>query len=271
MNYILLQSVNFSTVGIVLAIVAVLAVVFTILMVTVSKLCAVKEDEQVKKVTGLLSGANCGGCGFKGCADFALALKEGRAEISDCGATSAENKKEIASVLGVDAGDTEEKIAVIACSGGDGAKDKFNYVGGKSCRAQISVQGGNKACKFACLGGGDCADACAEKGIKVKNGVACGDKKSCIACKKCVKVCPKGIVKFIPKKAKVYVACSSTEKGKAVSSVCDFGCIGCGLCAKNCSFGAITMIDNLPVIDYSKCTGCGLCAEKCPKHTIKTI
>ena len=37
-------------------------------------------------------------------------------------------------------------------------------------------------------------------------------------------------------------------------SVCDTGCIGCGLCEKTCN--------------QSKCKGCGACAAKCPKKVI---
>ena len=96
MNYLLLRDINFTLVGIVIAIVAVLAIVFAVLIVLVSKACAVKEDEKAKAVGEYLSGANCGGCGYAGCADFAKALSEGNAEINGCSATSNENKAEIA-------------------------------------------------------------------------------------------------------------------------------------------------------------------------------
>jgi len=53
-----------------------------------------------------------------------------------------------------------------------------------------------------------------------------------------------------------------------VKKVCDAGCIGCGLCSKVCPPQAITMRDNLPVIDPDLCTGCTSCAMKCPVGAI---
>ena len=51
--------------------------------------------------------------------------------------------------------------------------------------------------------------------------------------------------------------------------LCKRGCIGCGICAKNCPAGAIEMKNGLPEIDYSKCIGCLKCVEKCPRKCIK--
>ena len=61
------------------------------------------------------------------------------------------------------------------------------------------------------------------------------------------------------------------EKGKEVRSYCKTGCIGCGMCVRNCPEQAIKLEDNLAVIDYSICIGCGKCAEKCPSKCIKKI
>ena len=271
MSYLFLKDIDFNVVLIVVAIVAVLAIVFGVLIVLVSKICAVKEDEKAKAIAEHLSGANCGGCGYAGCADFAKALSEGKAEINGCNATANENKIEIAKILGVEFGCSVPTIAVVKCAGGDKSVDKFNYVGNTDCKFQALSMGGKKACPQGCLGGGTCAGVCPHGGVSIENGVAVIDTALCEGCGVCVRNCPKNLIEFIPKTAKVFVACSTTCRGKEVITACQVGCIGCGLCAKNCPENAITMVNNLPVIDYEKCSGCKTCAIKCPRKCIKEI
>ncbi len=266
-----LKPINTQTLFLVIAIVAVLAIVFAILIVLVSKLCAVNEDERIGKVNENLAGANCGGCGYAGCADFAKALVEGKATLSNCNATPNENKAEIAKVLGVEFVEGVQLVAVVKCAGGEKAKEKFNYVGNKSCSVQSLLMGGSKVCPTACLAGGECVNVCPDNGVIIKDGVAVVDRSLCEACGACVRKCPRNLIDFVPKDAKVYVACSSKCKGKDVMSACAVGCIGCGLCAKNCPEGAIEMVDNLPVINYEKCSGCLTCVNKCPRKTIKIM
>jgi Na+-translocating ferredoxin:NAD+ oxidoreductase RNF subunit RnfB len=271
MNYLFLAQLNITEVLIVVAIMAVLAVVFTILMVTVSKICHVEEDKDVVAVTEHLAGANCGGCGYAGCGDFAKALKEGKANLSSCNATSNDQKQEIAKILNVPFTASAKVFAVVKCAAGDNCIDKFSYVGGQNCTYQTQYMGGKKACTTACLGGGNCLEKCTNNAVEIKGGVAVIDKALCGGCGACKINCPKGVIEFIPTTAKVYVACSSLCRGKDVMNVCSVGCIGCGLCAKNCPENAISMVNNLPVIDYDKCCGCKTCVAKCPRKTIKEI
>ena len=49
---------------------------------------------------------------------------------------------------------------------------------------------------------------------------------------------------------------------------CKAGCIGCGLCMRNCPAEAIKVDGFLASIDYEKCIGCGKCKEVCPKKCI---
>ena len=271
MYNILLNPVSTQTILVVVGIVAALAVAFAVFIVLVSKLCAVPVDEKTEKIKEKLAGANCGGCGYAGCADFAKALSEGKAEITGCGPTSNENKAEIAQILGIPFSAQEQTYAVVHCAGGNVCLDKFEYVGNDGCISQAAFMGGKKVCPSGCLGGGTCETVCPNGAISVKDGVANTDKAICDACGLCVKNCPKHVVELIPKTAKIYVACSSICKGKDVMSACKAGCIGCGICAKFCPQKAIEMVDNHPVIDYKKCSGCMTCLAKCPRKCIKEL
>ncbi len=267
----LLAAVEIVPVLIVVAIMLVVAIVFGFLIMVVSKKFAVEVDEREEKITGCLAGANCGGCGRAGCSALAHALVDGEGKIDDCPVTSKDQKQKIAEILGIDYAGGGEKKFVVLCAGGENAVDLNDYVGTGDCVHQNMILGGRKVCKSACLGLGTCEIKCKVGAIKVSNGVAYIDQNLCIKCSACSKACPKGIIGQIPAEAKYYVACSSNCKGKEVMDGCKAGCIACGLCAKNCPEGAITMVNNLPVFDYSKCVSCGKCAEKCPKKIIRTV
>ena len=263
---------DFSSVILPAIILVSLAIVFSIVLAVLSKKLAVKENEKTKEISSLLSGANCGACGYAGCKGFAEALAQGKADIKSCNATSIENKKKIAEILGISGFSANETMVVVACNGGDDTKDKYDYQGFKDCKSMALVSGGKKACAYGCLGAGTCENVC-------QDGAACVNSKHvadinralCIKCGLCVNACPKRLIKFIPASAKVYIRCSNHDKGLAVKNICSKGCIGCGLCAKICPENAITIVDNLPEIDYNKCVGCGLCAQKCPTEAIARL
>ena len=260
---------TWKTVGIVAGILAGIALVLVIAILVIGKVFKVDVDEKVTKILENLAGANCGGCGCSGCSGFAQQLACGKADLSACHVTSPEKKAEIAELLGITVAEEEPSVAIVKCHGGnENAHDAFEYAGNPTCAACNTLLGGNKMCKTACLGCGDCAAACPEHAIKVQGGLAEVIPERCASCGACIVACPKHIIERIPVKAKVYVACSSHCPGKEVRAQCKVGCIGCGICAKNCPHGAITMVDNLPVIDYTKCTGCMTCVEKCPRKII---
>lgn len=48
-------------------------------------------------------------------------------------------------------------------------------------------------------------------------------------------------------------------------------CIGCGSCAEECLQEAITVGDDVAVIDEDSCIGCASCLDACPLDAIEEI
>ncbi len=217
-----------------------------------------------------LPGANCGGCGFPGCDGFASAVVEGSAEATACAVCSKEALAEIGKILGIEIDASVRKVARVLCQGDNGScGDKAAYEGMKDCKAAALVSGGFKLCDVGCFGLGTCARVCAFDAIVIgEDGIAKIDEDKCTGCGKCTTECPQHGIVIMSDAQKSYVACRNVGFGKAVSSVCTKGCIGCSLCVKICPEKAIAMEGKLAVIDGKKCTGCGLCAEKCRPNAI---
>lgn len=247
-----------------------MGIVFGILLGVASKIFEVKTDKRIPKITEALPGANCGGCGFAGCAAYADAIVNGGAKTNMCPVGGAAVAKRVSEIMGVKAEEKEPMTARVMCSGAHGtAVPKFEYDGAADCHTAAGLGGGEKLCPNACLGFGSCTAVCKFGAISVKDGVAVTDEEKCTGCGMCAEECPKHIIKLVPSKTKYTVACSSKEKGKQTRAYCGVGCIGCGICAKNCPKGAIEVKDNLAEINPGKCVGCGICAQKCPRHIIK--
>ncbi len=235
-----------------------------------SKVFFVKTDERIEKICELLPGANCGGCGYAGCSALAEAIVKGQAPTNACKSVPKEQNDKISAVMGVCP--TQENIryrAQVMCSGThELAVKKYIYTGISDCTSASKLAGGDKLCPNGCIGLGTCAAACKFDAIHIINGVATIDYQKCTACGACVKSCPKSIIKLVPYDAKFWVGCSSSDKGAVTRSYCDIGCIGCKICEKNCSVGAIKVNNYIAEIDYSLCTGCGECEKHCPRKII---
>jgi len=241
-----------------------------IILVVASKLLDVKEDDRVTAIKAVLPGANCGSCGFAGCAAYAKAVVDGAA-VNLCVAGGAATSQKVADIMGTEAGETMQQKAFVACRGEKGCRTQsYDYTGVKSCVALNNMYNGNTSCPFGCLGLGDCMKACKFGAISVVNGVAHVDREKCTGCGACKNVCPKRIIYLYPynNAPRPIVMCASHERGPVTRKECAHGCIGCGKCMLNCKQKAITLHHFVARIDYSKCTGCGDCVDVCPNSCI---
>ncbi len=240
------------------------------ILVAATKFMEVKEDPRIAEAAEVLAGANCGGCGYAGCADYAKAVVAGKAPCDLCAPAGPACTAALAKIMGVDAGTSAPKKAFIGCQGtSDHCKGLYGYTGVPSCAAANKLYGGPKTCNFACLGFGDCAKACKFDAIHIVDGVAVVDPDKCTGCGACKAACPKHVIFISDEIEKPAVLCSNHNKGAAAMKECKTACIACGLCVRNCPEQAIAISNFVARIDYSKCTGCGICMTKCPKKCIE--
>ncbi len=251
------------------AIAAICAVILTL----TSHFFSVKTDERESEIRECLAGANCGACGYSGCDGYAKALADGSCTKANlCTPGGDIVAKQISDILGVEAEEVEKTVAYVVCNGNCNVMLKrYDYQGHKSCKIASMNYSGDKMCTYACLGYGDCASVCPNNAISVVDGVAVVEQKKCVGCGLCAKTCPKGMIKMIKADELVTVQCSNHDKGVLTKKYCPNGCIGCGLCKRNCPEEAITIDNNLAIIDYDKCIKCGKCTTVCPVGCIKEM
>lgn len=248
---------------------ALIALLFGILLSVAAKKFAVKKDPRIDQVSECLAGANCGGCGYSGCAAYATAIVDEGAPIDKCPVTDAEGVEKIAQIMGVEVKQPVRMRAQVKCAGTwESANYKYLYRGLADCHSVSRLGNGPKECHYGCIGLGSCVNACPFGAIHLGGGVATVAYDKCRACGMCVEVCPQKIIELVPFDSRFWVSCASHDKGAVVRKICQDGCIGCGLCVKACPTGAISMVDNIAHIDYNACIHCGACAAKCPRKII---
>ncbi|MDD5953275.1 MAG: RnfABCDGE type electron transport complex subunit B [Oscillospiraceae bacterium] len=250
-------------------IVAAIGIIAGLILAIASIVMHVPVDEKAAEIEEILPSANCGACGFSGCAGYAAALAKGEAEPNLCSPGGAEVMEKIVAITGGSAAAMEKKTAMVMCMGTlDHTSPRVNYEGIQTCAAAAQTSGGNTSCSYGCLGFGDCASVCDHDAIEICNGVARVRPTFCVACTMCVKECPRALIKMIPVKEQAVVRCSNCDKGATANKVCKVSCIGCMKCVKACEFDAIKVTNFNATVDPAKCTNCGKCIEVCPKHCI---
>lgn len=76
------------------------------LLAVASKVFAVQKNEKAEKIADCLPGANCGGCGYSGCAALSEAIADGKAPVNACTVGGQEVAEKVAVIMGVDPGVT---------------------------------------------------------------------------------------------------------------------------------------------------------------------
>lgn len=250
-----------------------LAVIYGIGLTIAAKAFHVEIDPKIEHIEDVLPSANCGACGYAGCGAYAEAIVEHGDDISLCAPGGEEVIHKIAEIMGEKASKKERNIALIKCQSGGKNNTilKYENQGIETCQAAVLLSNGHNLCEFGCLGFNDCQTACPFDAISIdENNMRHIDEDKCTGCGKCVKACPKDLIELVPISKKVNILCVSHDKGKIAKTSCGnkTACIGCTLCVKKCPVDAISMENNLAVIDYKKCIVCGLCAEVCPTKAI---
>ena len=88
---------------------------------------AVPKDEKAEAIEEILPGANCGACGYSGCAGYAKALSSGEAPVAYPGRRRG-GAAATAELLGVAAYEVEYKTALVHCMGfHDNTTDRMKY------------------------------------------------------------------------------------------------------------------------------------------------
>ena len=231
-----------------------MAIVLSSVLGWASKKFQVDVDDRVLAVIDELPGANCGGCGYVGCGEYAEAVVLEKEAVNLCTVGGPGCARAVAGIMDVEVGAVLPYRPIVHC--GARLEDRLGrseYRGEMGCAAAnlvTDVQG----CTYGCLGFGDCARACQFDALHVIDGLAAVDYEKCVGCGACAKVCPRNIITITPFKAErvLAVSCSNKDKGRDVIAVCNVGCIGCGQCARTSSLFKIE--NNLSTIDYDAYT-----------------
>ncbi len=212
-----------------------LGTIFAVGLLVASEKLKVEVDPKVEQIHEALPHIDCGACGFAGCGQYAKAVMADPELLGKCAPGGDETTNKIAGILNLQVSDTgAPKRPVVHCRAHTDDKTFYsNYTGIQSCTA-ASALANVQACKFGCLGFGDCTRACKFDALHIVDGLATVDYEKCTGCTACAKACPRDLIEMVPfaHENMMTVACSNHETGKNTRAMCTVGCIGCKLCEK---------------------------------------
>ncbi len=250
-----------------------LGFLFGIGLAIVAKIFHVEVDPKIEQIIEILPGVNCGACGYPGCSSYAEALVKNDEEINLCTPGAKEVMEKISKVLGRTGEAKLKLVAKVFCLGDDSIASKdYIFNGEEDCSTVYNFFKGDKACKYGCVGRGNCIKVCPVDAImRDEYNRIWIDANLCIGCERCVSVCPPNVIKMVPFTGEYFVACSSLDPGKIVRKICKKGCIGCKLCEKASSVDRIKVENNLAFINYDSKEDLYQAAMKCPADVIVPI
>lgn len=230
-----------------------LGLVFAVVLLIASEKLKVRMDPKVEQVHKALPNIDCGACGYAGCASYAKAVVENPELIGRCSPGGGATAQKIGAILNLQiSAEGAPKRPIVHCRAHTSDKTYYaRYQGIETCTAANALAN-VQACKFGCLGYADCVAACKFDALHMVDGLAMVDYEKCTGCGACASACPRNLITMVPFKHEnmITVACSSRENGKSTRTMCQVGCIACGLCAKQSDIFAVT--DNLAKVDYDK-------------------
>lgn len=238
-----------------------------------ARLFAVKTDPRQEEVLDALPGANCGGCGYAGCADFSAAVVRGEAKPDGCPVNDAAGSALVAKIMGLVVEEKERQVALVLCQGTfERSPMRYEYNGMTSCASAALLGGGPKSCTYGCLGFADCQEACAFEAIEMtEGGIARVIPDRCTACGMCVIACPKDLIQMVPESSAVHVLCRNRDKGGPAKKACSVACIGCQKCVKTAGEDEMSMDGFLAEVNYKNAPTDPAIAEVCPTGAIQIL
>jgi len=226
---------------------------FAIVLLIASEKLKVEVDPKVEQIHEVLPHLDCGACGFGGCAQYAKAVLQNPELIGKCSPGGPQTSEKIAEILNIQVRtDGFPFRPIVHCRAHTADKTYYaKYQGIQSCIAANALTP-VQACKFGCLGFGDCMRACKFDALHIVDDLATVDYEKCTGCTACSTACPRNLIEMVPfhYENMITIACSSKEAGKVTRSMCKVGCIGCGLCVKQTDIFSVE--DNLARLNYEK-------------------